>query len=183
MKKLVSVMALSSAALLLSACETTNSAVPYEASTDNVIAIQQGLKAKKVSVAPVTLGSDVSEHLMCRLNGDVTVGSGKTLSQFVKEALQKELFTAQTYDPHGPIIRARIDQMSFSSVSPANWQITLHVESDNSPGYTVEEKYQFETSWTAAGACKNVADAFSPAVQDLINKVVSNPKFAELASK
>ena len=120
---------------------------------------------------------------MCRLNGDVTVGSGKSLSQFVKEALQKELFTAQTYDPHGPTIRTRIDKLSFSSVSPANWQIALHVESDNSPGYTIEEKYEFETSWTAAGACKNVADAFSPAVQDLINKVVNNPGFPQLAGK
>lgn len=183
MKKLILVTAMSSAALLLSACETTNSAVPYEASTDNVIAIQQGLKAKKVSVASVALGHDVSEHLMCRLNGDVTVGSGKTLSQFVKEALQKELFTAQTYDPHGPAVRARIDQMSFSSVAPANWQITMHVESDQSSGYTVQEKYEFATSWTAAGACKNVADAFSPAVQDLINKVVTDPKFPELAGK
>ncbi|EEA02983.1 conserved hypothetical protein [Burkholderia sp. H160] len=183
MKKVISAVAISSVALLLSACETTNSAVPYEASTDNVIAIQQGLKTTKVSVAPVILGTDVSEHLMCRLNGDVTVGSGKTLSQFVKDALQKELFTAQTYDPHGPAIRARIDKLSFSSVSPANWQITMHVESDNSPGYSVEENYQFETSWTAAGACKNVADAFSPAVQDLIGKVVGNPKFPQLAGK
>ncbi|WP_233864783.1 hypothetical protein [Paraburkholderia adhaesiva] len=183
MKKMISAVAVSSVALLLSACETTNSAVPYEASTDNVIAIQQGLKTKKVNVAPVALGTDVSEHLMCRLNGDVTVGSGKTLSQFVKEALQKELFTAQTYDPHGPTIRARIDKLTFSSVSPANWQIALHVESDNSPGYTVEEKYEFSTSWTAAGACKNVADAYSPAVQDLISKVVNNPRFAELAGK
>ncbi|WP_028227571.1 hypothetical protein [Paraburkholderia ferrariae] len=170
-------------AVMLSGCQTTNSSVPYEVSTDNVIAIQQGLQSKKISVSNIELAQGVNEHLLCRLDGDVKVAPGKTLSQYIKEALQKELFTAQAYDPHGPAIAGSIEELSFSSVSPAYWQITMHVRSQTSPGYTVSVKYPFDTSWIAANACKNTADAFAPAVQELIKQVVTNPQFATLAGK
>ncbi len=41
--------------------------------------------------------------------------------------------------------------------------------------------YRFDTSWSAYSACKNVADAFGPAVQELLHQVVTNPQFAKLA--
>lgn len=41
-------------------------------------------------------------------------------------------------------------------------------------------KYKYDTSFDAWSACKNVADAFAPAVQELLGKVVSNPKFIQL---
>jgi ABC-type uncharacterized transport system auxiliary subunit len=169
-------------AVMLSGCQTTNSSVPYEVSTDNVIAIQQGLQTKKISVGNIALAQGVNEHLLCRLNGDVKVAPGKTLSQYIKEAFQKELFTAQAYDPHGPVIEGRIEELSFSSVTPASWQITMHVQSPVSTGYTVSVNYPFDTSWIADNACRNTADAFAPAVQQLLREVVTDPKFAALTS-
>ncbi|MBB5460714.1 hypothetical protein [Paraburkholderia sp. Cpub6] len=169
--------------VLLSGCQTTNSAIPYEVSTENVLAIQSGLQTKKVSVSSVSLAQGVSENLMCRMNGDVVVSPGKTLSQFIKDSFQKELFTAQAYDIHGSAIEGRIEELSFSSVTPANWTIKMHVYSTASNGYTVSIKYPFETSWIAMEACKNTANAFSPAVQELIKQVVTNPQFAALAGK
>lgn len=89
---------------------------------------------------------------------------------------------AQVYQANAPAaIDGRLEALSFSSVSPASWDITMSVKSNTSPGYTVSVKYPFETSWTAYSACKNVADAFGPAVQELLKQVVTHPQFATLA--
>lgn len=110
--------------------------------------------------------------------GPVRVAPGKTFAEYIKDALQEELFNARVYDPDAATaINGEIRKLSFSSVAPANWEITLKVSSDKSAGYTESIKYEFNTSWTAYSACKNVADAFGPAVQQLLHKVVTNPGF------
>lgn len=170
-------------AVSLSGCETTNS-VPYKASTANVIAIQQTLQptGKKVSLGGIKMAPGVEESPMCRLMGPVQVAPGKSISQYIADAFQEELFMAQVYQPNAPtIVEGRVEELNFSSVSPAVWNIKMSVSSNASPGYTVAVKYQFDTSWTAYAACKNVADAFGPAVQELIKQVVANPQFAALA--
>lgn len=167
---------------VLAGCETTNS-IPYKASVTNVISIQQTLqeKGKKVSLGTISLAPGVEESPLCRLMGPVVVAPGKTLPAYIKEAFQEELFMAQVYSPNAPtVIDGRLEKLSFSSISPASWDITLSVKSNVSEGYTVSAKYPFDTSYTAYSACKNVADAFGPAVQDLIKQVVTHPKFGTL---
>ena len=168
--------------VILVGCETTNS-IPYKASTANVIAIQQNLDkdSTKVSLGTISMAPGVEESPLCRLMGPVVVAPGKTLSQYIKDAFLEELFMAQVYSADAPAtISGQITDLSFSSVAPANWQITMQVSSNNSPGYSVATKYAFNTSWTAYSACQNVADAFGPAVQDLLKKVVTHPQFAAL---
>jgi hypothetical protein len=80
------------------------------------------------------------------------------------------------------VIERRIEELSFSSMTPASWQITMQVPSPVSTGYTVSVNYPFDTSWTADNACRNTADAFAPAVQQLLREVVADPKFAALTS-
>ena len=170
--------------IALSGCSTTNS-IPYKASTENIIAIQQGLKAqgKKVRLGSINMAPGVDEHLLCRLMGPVKVAPGKTLSQYIKDAFEEELFKAGVYDPNAlTVIDGQIEKLKFSSVSPASWEISMSVKSNTSAGYTVAVKYPFNTSWDAYSACKNVADAFGPAVQALLKQVVINPKFRLLAN-
>ena len=167
----------------LSGCETTNS-IPYKASTSNVIAIQQTLKSqgKQVSLGSVQMAPGVEESPLCRLMGPVQVAPGKTISQYIADAFQEELFMAQVYQPNAPtVIEAQVEALSFSSVSPAAWNVTMSVKSNHSKGYTIMVKYPFDTSWTAYSACKNVADAFGPAVQELLKNVVTDPQFPSLA--
>lgn len=169
---------------LLAGCETTNS-IPYKASTANVILIQQSLQAegKKVSLGSITLAPGIEESPLCRLNGPVKVAPGKTLPQYIKDAFQEELFMAGVYQPNAPtVIDGRLETLSFSSVTPASWNIGLSVKSNTSAGYTVSIKYPFDTSWSAYAACKNVADAFGPAVQELLRQVVAHPQFGSLAN-
>jgi hypothetical protein len=171
------------AVLCITGCETTNS-IPYKASTANIIAIQQTLKAggKQVSIGSVSMAPGVDESPLCRLMGPVKVAPGKTPSQYIRDAFEEELFAAGVYAPHATtVIDGTITGLSFSSVSPASWNISMAVKSNSSPGYTVSTKYDFGTSFTAYSACKNVADAFGPAVQELLKEVVSDPQFKTLA--
>lgn len=168
---------------LISGCSTTNS-IPYKASTTNVISIQNTFKnnGTKVAVGSFSMGAGVEENLICRMMGPVTVAPGKNISQYVKDAFQEELFLAQVYSTSSTnVIEGRIEKLSFSSVSPANWEVALHVSSKHSPGYSVAVKYNYDTSFDAWSACKNVADAFAPAVQELLKQVVTHPQFASLS--
>jgi hypothetical protein len=174
----------SAMAIFLTGCETTNS-IPYKTSPANTIALQGKLQAKgkKVSVANVIIASSIEEKPNCRMMGPIAIAPGKTVRQFVKEAIQEELLAAGSYDPASPIvIDAEIDELTFSSVSPARWNISIRVRSNKSTGYRVSEEYKFETSWTAQSACKNTADAFGLAVQQLIRKIVEDKKFDELVN-
>lgn len=182
MNKNLQIAAAYTFALLILGCETTNS-IPYKPSISNVISIQQSLQAqgKKVSIGSINLAPDVEESPMCRLNGPVKVAPGKPLSQYIQDAFQEELFMAQVYQTDAPtIIDGRLEALSFRSFPPASWLITMSVKSNTSPGYTVTIKYPFDTSLTSASACKNVADAFGPAVQELLKKVVDHPHFSSL---
>ncbi len=169
--------------LVLSGCSTTNS-IPYKVSTENLISIQKALQpqGKKVRIGNVVMAAGVDEHLMCRLEGEGKVAPGKTLPMYIKDALEEELFAAKVYDPKAStIINGKIVAISFSSIVPANWIIEMEVSSNYSPGYTVSIKYLYNTSWVGSNACQNVADAFGPAVQELLKQVVNHPQFASLA--
>ena len=171
------------AVALLSGCETTNS-IPYKASAANVISIQQNLQPNKVSVSSIGLAPGVDESPLCRLNGPIKVAPGRTIPQYIKDAFQEELLMAQAYDVKAVPIEGRIDELAFSSVAPAYWKIKMTVKSPADPaGYTVNVQFPFDTSWTARGACHNVADAFGPAVQELLKQVVTNPQFSHLAAR
>jgi len=168
--------------LALSACETTNS-IPYKASPTNTIYFQNKLAAKnrKIAVGQITIAAGVDEKPDCRLLGPIVVAPGKTIRQYIKEALQEELLLAGSYDPaSSTVIEAEIDELSVSSVSPASWKVGLRVRSNKSQGYRVVGNYKFDTSFTAISACKNTADAFGPAVQELIKKMIEDKGFDEL---
>ena len=173
-----------SISVVATGCSTTHS-IPYKASTGNVIAIQETLESqgKKVTVGTVTMAPGIEESPTCRLMGPIKVAPGKSPAQYIKDAFIEELFMAKAYAPTSEsVINAKIDNIKFSSISPARWDITMSVNSSNSSGYTVSINYGFDTSWDAYSACKNVADAFGPAVQALLGKVVTHPQFTTLAN-
>jgi hypothetical protein len=44
----------------------------------------------------------------------------------------------------------------------------------------VSEHYEFNSGYTAETACRQTSEAFMPAVQDLIAKIVKSPDFRAL---
>ncbi|MDP5211160.1 hypothetical protein [Microbulbifer sp. 2205BS26-8] len=181
MKKLAALSLLSALLFVIAGCETTSTR-PYTSSTKNVVMVQNKIKA---SYEKIKLGefkqAENSGSLLCRLNGPVDVSPGKSQAEFIKEAFQTELFLAQVYDPTSDIeLSGTLNSIKFSSVSPAYWTLNFTISSNKSAGYTVETVYPFKTSFSAFGACRNVAEAFTPAVQALISEILGNPNFSEL---
>lgn len=168
---------------ILTGCDTTSSR-PYVASTKNVFQIQSNTQhsAAKVNLASFTKAADVSEDMLCRMMGDVEVAPGKTPVQAIRDAFEEELLLAKAYDPNSSVtINGAVEKLNFESMGSGLWEIGLTVTSNAlSQGYTVETSYPFKSSYSAYAACQNVVDAFIPAVQDLISKVVSHPEFGRL---
>jgi len=165
-------------------CETTNS-VPYKASIDNVVSIQEVLSVsgKKVKLGEFTISSEADKDLMCRLMGPVRATPGKTIQEYIRDAFQEELFLAQAYATDASTtITGHLDKLKFSSISPAYWNITMTVSNQNGMSFQVSTKFAFSTSYSAYSACQNVSDAFAPTVQRLISEIITNPEFKRLIS-
>jgi hypothetical protein len=92
------------ALMALGACDTTSAVAGYVPSTSNVLAFQSALKptGKNLKVGDFSAGPGVSAPT-CRMAGSLDVSPGKPLEQYVKDALQSELFTAQVYDVSAPV--------------------------------------------------------------------------------
>ena len=156
---------MAAAATLLAGCETTSTR-PYTASTENVMRMQSILG----DVVRLKLGNFTENEenikLTCRLSGPVDVSPGKTNAEYIRDALQSELFLAKAYDLDAATeLSGTLNALSFSSTSPASWDIDFSIQSNNSTGYNIKSNYPFKTSFSAYSACQNVADAFAPAVQ------------------
>jgi hypothetical protein len=184
MKHIIIFFTLTVSGFVLTGCETTSS-IPYTSSTENVLQFQSALSQSDVKVKLGSFAESESiGELTCRLLGPIDVSRGKTRAEYIKDAMQTELFLAQAYSVDSDIvIEGKLDSLNFSSVSPASWEFGFTIFSNKSSGYSVNTKYQFNTSYSAYSACKNVADAFGPAVQDLINTIVTHPDFAALVGR
>ncbi|HEY0913936.1 MAG TPA: hypothetical protein VGE22_03605, partial [Solimonas sp.] len=80
------------------------------------------------------------------------------------------------------VLKGRIEELDFNSnIGAGKWVMKMTLSSRTKPGYTVESQHEFSTNWVADKACQQVAQAFPPAVQQLIFKVVSDPRLKNLA--
>lgn len=171
------------ATLALAACETTT-AIPYQASTQNVISAQRTLKPSdtKVTLGAFTASGTEADKPTCRAMGQLDVAPGKSIESFVRDAFQTELFMAGAYDERSSTsIAGHVDRVDVNTMGTGSWTITLTVKSTTLPaGYTVSTTFPFASSFSAVSACKNAAAAFNPTVQDVLSKVVNHPNFGKL---
>jgi uncharacterized lipoprotein YajG len=183
MKRYFAGAAMAAAALILAGCDTTSAVASYTPSTPNVLAFQSALKSKGTMVKVGDFSAaDSIEQPGCRMAGTLDVTSGKPIQEYIKNALQTELFTAQVYDVNGPVtISGNVDTVKVNTFGTGAWTLAMTVTSNVDPvGYRVEIVRQFATSYTAIAACQNATNAFAPSVQDLLGQVVNNPGFAKL---
>lgn len=177
-KKLLLVVA---AGGLLAACESTSS-LPYQVSTQNVIAAQRVLTddGNNVSVGAFTASEEV-EKPICRLAGQLDIAPGQEIETFIRDAFESELFMTGAYDPNGTAITANIDTLAVNTFGTGSWEIAMTVQSEADPvGYQVTSTHTFASSFSAVAACQNAATSFNPAVQNLLSDVVNHPGFAAL---
>lgn len=174
----------STAALLgLAGCETPTTA-RYAISPDNALA----LRAMNVSgVAVGTIAEPAAYDVACRLDGHVRVADGLTHAQYIRSALQDELKIAGAYATGTPRVTltgvvTQLNLASMHGMTHGEWDIGLHLTSSNGRSLDVAEHYRFKSGFGADAACKNTAEAFLPAVQDLVHQVVASPEFPALVA-
>lgn len=174
-------LVLSAIAVLASGC-STYSATRYSISTDNVVALRS-LNGKTVNVGAFSASTPGQTEIMCRGVGPIKTPDGEPFAEFVRKAMLDELKIANIYSSSAPVtITGNLDAIDFSS-SSGNWNLALTVRSSNGKSMSVSESYGYTSSFYGETACNQTAQAFMPAVQNLVGKVVRSPEFVAFVSQ
>jgi len=154
----------------------------YGVSVDNV----NNLKSikTKINVGEFTAKEAGKNSITCRGAGGVGTPDKTPFDQYIKNALISELKLAGKFNENSKItISGHLDEVDFNSnIGTANWIFKLNATSSNSKSIVVNTIYEYEGSFVADKACSEVAQAFIPAVQKLINDLVSHRDFNSFIS-
>lgn len=166
-------------AALLSGC--AYNASPYGASVRNVETIKSN-NIKPVAVAQFKSAKPGLTTITCRAAGPVTVAP--SFESYIEKALIDELKLAGAYNPtSSTTLSGKLEEVDFSSgMIDGKWTFTLAVSNSRNESFTTKSTFGFSGSFVADKACQEVAQAFGPAVQKLIEDVVQNPSFKQLAN-
>lgn len=166
----------------LSACSTMTPA-RYSPSADNQVALR-ALSGGAAHVVAVTTTADYDAS--CRMAGPIQASDGMTIPQFVQKAINDELKMAGIHSEQGRALTGEITKIAFSSTSGLTngwWNIAMTLRADGGQAVSAEVDYRFKSGFDAITACNQTAQALGPAVQDLIEKLVTDPTFAEMVRK
>lgn len=171
------------AVMVLAGCSTY---MPqrYSISADNNVAIK-ALGVGNIAVGPFR--DPAAFDNSCRAAGPIAPPDGVSFATYIQKALADELKVAGAYDDKAPkvTLTGALEQLQFSSsrgLTGGTWDIGLRVDSSNGKSVFVSEHYEFNSGFIADTACKQTAEAFLPAVQDLIGKLVKGPEFKSLVT-
>jgi hypothetical protein len=164
---------------LLSGCAFQSS--PYGVSVKNVEAIKAA-GIKPVSVATFQSARPGLNSITCRAAGPVTVAS--SFEAYIEQAFKDELKVSGLYDPASSLVLSgKLEEVDFSSsLGGGAWNFTLTISNGRQESYTTKSTFPLTSSFVADRACQEVAQGLSPAVQKLIEDVVRDPKFRQIAN-
>ena len=121
----------------------------------------------------------------CRLYGRIHGPDGMSIAQYVEKAFNDELKFANIHSDNGASLTGSLTEIAFSSghmglLANGWWDLALSLSTGNGKSMKVASRYEFESSIDARIACDWTARALTPAVQDLIKKAVTDPRFGAL---
>jgi hypothetical protein len=112
------------------------------------------------------------------VSAPVKTPDGQPFAEYVRRTLIDELKVAELLtDSAGLTVAGRLNKTEFSS-NTGKWILDLTLSSSNGKAVTVNHMHESKTSFVGEKACALTAQAFSPAVQGLITKVVRSPEFS-----
>jgi hypothetical protein len=166
------------AVALLTGCSSY--AVPlYGVSVTNVTALKQA-GAAPVSVGKFSATGESKKDITCRAVGPIKTPDERPFEEYLRKALIDELQLAGAYSQSAPVtLTGNLDRIDFDSQA-GKWMLAMTVKSTNGKTLTVANDHEYNTSFIGEKACALTAQAFSPAVQTLIGKLVHHPDFAGL---
>jgi hypothetical protein len=176
-------LALALVVLSLSACSTFTPQ-RYSISADNNMAL------KAIGVGSINIGrfsGPPSFDRTCRGAGPIAPPDKLSFEAYIQKAFADELKVAGMYDDKTPktTLTGDVEKLSFSSsrgLTGGEWDISLRLKSSNGKSLFVSEHYEFESGFIADTACKQTAEAYFPAVQNLVGKAITAPEFRALLS-
>jgi len=166
-------------AALISGC--AYKASPYGASVKNVESIRL-TNIKPVSVAQFQSAKPGLASITCRAAGPVIISP--SFESYIENAFIDELKLAGAYNQNSNItLSGKLEEIDFSSgMTDGKWIFTLVVSNNRNESFTTKSTFGFSGSFVADKACQEVAQGFGPAVQKLIEDVIKDPKFKQLAN-
>ena len=165
----------------LSGCETPTTQ-RYSISAENNIALKS-IGATGIGVGNFNPPNSFSSN--CRALGPLKVADNMTHTGYIQKAFEDELRVAGIHAATNArvVLSGSVDKLEFSSaraLTGGQWTIGLTLRSSNGKQMTVNEYYEFDTGFVATEACRNTAEAYSRAVQNLVAKTVKDPVFVSL---
>lgn len=166
---------------VLSACSTYTTS-RYAINADTNVAL------KAIGVTNVAVGQFAGPGTFdasCRAAGSLAPPDGMSHTAYLQKALEDELKVAGIYAASSPnvILSGTVKRLEFSSsrgLTGGSWDIEVALSSSNGKGMNASEHYEFESGFVADTACKQTAEAYMPAVQNIIGKIVRAPEFKGL---
>ena len=141
------------------------------------------MNGKTLNVGAFSSSIPGQKDILCWGIEPVNTPDGEPFSNFVQKALLDELKIANVYSPSASVtITGNLDSIDFSSVN-GSWNLALTVMASNGKSMSVSESYIYTSGVYSATVCRQAAQAFMPAVQNLVGKVVRSPEFMALISK
>lgn len=170
-------------AVALSACSTY---MPqrYGISADNNVALK-AIDAGNINVGAFKGPANFDNH--CRAAGPISPPDNMSFEAYIQKALADELKVAGKFNEKAPNVTLSgvLEKLAFSSqtgLTGGTWDLGLRVHSTNGKSTYVSEHYTFNSGFAADTACKQTAEAYFPAVQNLIGKLVTSPDFKGLVA-
>lgn len=178
---ILSTVAISSL-LLFSGC--ANKVPNYANSPQNIRAVKnlQAEEKATVNISAFKAKNEGESKVMCRLATPVGTPDGITFAKYVEDALAVELEMGNMLDPKSPVtLTGSLENVYGSTVlGNAYWEHTLKLISSNGKTLEKTSRYDYESSFTAYSACSEMQRSYLPAVQRLVNDIVTDPRFREM---
>jgi len=141
------------------------------------------LKGRKINVGPFTASELEKSKIKCRTWKPIRPPFGDPFSDYIREALIAELKNLGIFALEASVlIIGNLDRIDFDSFPPAKWEIALTLRASSGKDMTRTFSYPY-ISARGNLCCELTAQAFRPAVQELLNSILQSPEFAELASE
>lgn len=175
------ILAIVSLTFFVGACSTYTTP-RYAINADSNMALK-ALGTSGLSVGSFSGPADFDKS--CRAAGPLAPPDGVSHTEYIKKALEDELKVAGVYatGPARVTLSGIVNKLAFSSsrgLTGGSWDIDMTLNSSNGKSMPVVEHYEFESGFIADTACKQTAEAYFPAVQNLLGKAIRSPEFKAL---
>ena len=153
----------------------------YEYSYDNVRTLRNlaPKASNKIKLNPFTSKKPGKDFLLCRGTAPVELPGQQPYEKYIEKAFLTELKMSDVYSSaSGVAVNGHLEEISFSSApDTGRWTIKIQISSPEKASFVVVSEYKFKTNSDPDKACWQVARAFVPAVQKLIQDIINHPDF------